>query len=94
MAFNLALAVRARLRDKGFFDHREEPNMAQYLDLVAIGTVADRALLLNVNRIMVREGMKRMKSPQRRGIAALKEVSRINGALNSGDIGFKDSPPA
>ncbi len=92
VAFNLALAVRARLREKGFFDHREEPNMAQYLDLVAIGTVADRAPLVNVNRIMVREGIKRMESPKRLGIGALKEVSRINGGINSGDIGYRIGP--
>lgn len=92
VAFNLALAVRARLREKGFFDRREEPNMAHYLDLVAIGTVTDRVPLVNVNRIMVREGMKRMTSPARPGIEALKKVSGINGGLNSGDISYRIGP--
>lgn len=92
VAFNLALAVRARFREKGFFDSCPEPNMAQYLDLVAIGTVADRTPLVSVNRIMVREGMKRMNSPHRRGISALREVSRINGDISSGDIGYRIGP--
>ncbi len=92
VAFNLALAVRANLREKGFFDSREEPNMAQYLDLVAIGTVVDRVPLAGANRIMVREGIRKMRLSQRPGIEALKEVSRINGGLNSDDIAFRIGP--
>ncbi len=92
VAFNLALAVRARLRENGFFDRREEPNMAQYLDLVAIGTITDRVPLSGTNRIMVKEGIKRMKSSKRPGIEALKKVSRINGGLNSDDIGYRIGP--
>ena len=92
VAFNLALAVRASLREKGFFDSCDEPNMAQYLDLVAIGTVTDRVLLAGANRIMVREGIRRMQPSKRPGIIALKEVSRINGGLNSDDIAFRIGP--
>ncbi|QMU55652.1 MAG: single-stranded-DNA-specific exonuclease RecJ [Candidatus Mycalebacterium zealandia] len=92
VAFNLALAVRARLREKGFFDSRTEPNMAHYLDLVAIGTVTDRVPLTGANRIMVKEGIKRMKTPDRPGIEALKTVSRINGGFNSGDIAYRMGP--
>lgn len=92
VAFNLALAVRARLRENGFFDSREEPNMAHYLDLVAIGTVTDRVPLEGANRIMVKEGIKRMKARARPGIEALKKVSRINGSMNSGDIGYRIGP--
>ncbi|WP_462136862.1 single-stranded-DNA-specific exonuclease RecJ [Candidatus Mycalebacterium sp.] len=92
VAFNLALAVRARLREKGFFDSRTEPNMAHYLDLVAIGTVTDRVPLAGANRIMVKEGIKRMKTAERPGIEALKKVSRINGGFNSGDIAYRMGP--
>ena len=92
VAFNLALALRARLRENGFFDSREEPNMARYLDLVAIGTVTDRVPLEGVNRIMVREGIRRMADSGRPGIEALKKVSRIYGPPDSGDIGFRMGP--
>lgn len=92
VAFNLALALRARLRENGFFDSKEEPNMARYLDLVAIGTVTDRVPLEGVNRIMVREGLRRMVESDRPGIEALKKVSRINWPPTSSDIGFRMGP--
>lgn len=89
--FNLAIALRRALRDSGFFKG-EEPNLGDYLDLVALGTIADCASLTNVNRIFAKEGMKRMSNPRRHGIAALKEVSGIGGEINSYDVGFKLSP--
>ncbi len=91
VVFNLILAFRKFLRDKGFFKD-VEPNLADYLDIVALGTVADCVPLVNSNRIMVREGMKRMDRSKRCGIKALKEVSGLNGSVNSYDIGFKLAP--
>src|SRR3990170_4877724 len=105
--YNLAIALRRALRESGFFrkarpepasssgetaHDRNEPNLGDYLDLVALGTVSDCASLTNVNRILVKEGMKRMLSPKRPGITALKEVSGIEGEVNSYDIGFKLGP--
>ncbi|HLE24747.1 MAG TPA: single-stranded-DNA-specific exonuclease RecJ [Thermodesulfobacteriota bacterium] len=105
--YNLAIALRRALRESGFFrkarpepasssgetaHDRNEPNLGDFLDLVALGTVADCASLTNVNRILVKEGMKRMLSPKRPGMIALKEVSGIEGEVNSYDIGFKLGP--
>jgi len=89
--FNLAIALRRVLRDSSFFKNNE-PNLGDYLDLVALGTVADCASLTNVNRIFVKEGIKRMLSPKRPGIVALKEVSGIREGVDSYDIGFKLGP--
>ncbi len=89
--FNLAIALRRALRDEGFFK-RDEPNLGDYLDLVALGTVADCASLTNVNRIFVKEGIKKMFYSKRPGIIALKEVSGIETEVNSYDIGFKLGP--
>ncbi len=89
--FNLVVALRRSLRDSGFFK-KEEPNLGDYLDLVALGTIADCASLTNVNRIFAKEGMKRMSNPRRPGIAALKEVSGVGGEVNSYDVGFKLGP--
>ncbi|MGI9533876.1 MAG: single-stranded-DNA-specific exonuclease RecJ [Thermodesulfobacteriota bacterium] len=91
VVFNLVVAFRRFLRDKGFFKD-DEPNLADYLDLVALGTVADCAPIVNVNRIMVKEGVRRMGNPKRIGIKVLKDVSGINGAVNSYDLGFKLGP--
>ncbi|MEW6146013.1 MAG: single-stranded-DNA-specific exonuclease RecJ [Thermodesulfobacteriota bacterium] len=89
--FNLAVALRRALREDGFF-RQGEPNLADYLDLVALGTVADCAPLMDVNRIFVKEGIKRMENPKRTGVLALKEASSITGAVNTYDLGFKLGP--
>jgi len=89
--FNLVIALRRFLRDNGFFGE-EEPNLGDFLDLVALGTVADCAPLVNINRIFVKEGIKRMHEPKRAGIRALKEVSFIDGQVRSSDLGFRLGP--
>ncbi len=89
--FNLVIALRRALRDEGFFKNGE-PNLGDYLDLVALGTVADCAPLLDVNRILVKEGLKRMESPKRLGVKALKEASSIKAEVTSFDLGFKLGP--
>ena len=89
--FNLAIALRRALREEGYFGENE-PNLGDYLDLVALGTVADCAPLINVNRILVKEGIKRISSSKRLGIKALKKVSSLNGEVDSFDIGFKLGP--
>ncbi len=89
--FNLVIALRRSLRDRGFFQ-KGEPNLGNYLDLVALGTVADCAPLLNINRIFVKEGIKRMQVPRRSGLMALKEVSMLDGEISSTDIGFRLGP--
>ena len=89
--FNLVIALRRALRDEGFFKEAE-PNLGDYLDLVALGTVADCAPLLDVNRILVKEGIKRMENPKRIGVRALKEASSVKGEVTSYDLGFKFGP--
>jgi single-stranded-DNA-specific exonuclease len=89
--FNLVIALRRALRDEGFFKNGE-PNLGDYLDLVALGTVADCAPLLDVNRILVKEGIKRMHKPKRLGVRALKEASSVKGEVTSYDLGFKFGP--
>ncbi|MEQ9618203.1 MAG: single-stranded-DNA-specific exonuclease RecJ [Deltaproteobacteria bacterium] len=89
--FNLAVALRRALREDGFFKDGE-PNLADYLDLVALGTVADCAPLMDVNRILVKEGIKRMHSPKRIGVIALKEASSVKSEVSSYDLGFKLGP--
>lgn len=92
VAFNLALALRRTLREEGFFETVEEPNMGDFLDLVSLGTVSDRVPVGNVNRIMLKEGLKRMRSPKRLGLWALKEVSGIGDGIEVFDLGFRLGP--
>lgn len=92
VAFNLALALRRTLREDGFFETVEEPNMGDFLDLVSLGTISDRVPVGNVNRIMLKEGLKRMRSPKRLGLWALKEVSGIGDGIEVFDLGFRLGP--
>lgn len=92
--FYVMAALRARLRDCGWFSGRGEPNLAELLDLVALGTVADLVPLDRNNRILVRHGVQRVRSGLARpGIAALCGVAgRKPERLSAGDLGFALAP--
>lgn len=94
VAFYLMLAVRSRLRDTNWFDSHAEPNLADCLDLVAIGTVADLVPLDYNNRILVSEGLKRLRAGAcSTGIRKLIEISgRSRFNLTSQDIAFAVAP--
>ncbi len=92
LAFNLIMALRAALREKGFWKAGEEPNIKRYLDLVALGTVADMAPLVGVNRTFVTHGLKELSLGKRVGISALKEVSGNQGEVGVGVVGFQIAP--
>lgn len=88
--FYVMLALRAELRERGFFAERPEPNFASLLDLVALGTVADVVKLDRNNRILVSQGLKRMRAGQLQpGLAALfKAASRDPKKATAMDLGF------
>lgn len=96
VAFYLLLALRSALRDAGWFSKHQiaEPNLAEYLDLVALGTVADVVPLDHVNRILVKQGLARINGGQAcAGILALIDVAkRIPGNLSASDLGFSVAP--
>ncbi len=94
--FYVMLALRARLRAGGWFASRAipQPNLARMLDLVALGTVADVVPLDYNNRILVAQGLKRMRQGQCcAGIRALLEVAgRDLGRITASDLGFVIGP--
>ncbi|CAA0123357.1 Single-stranded-DNA-specific exonuclease RecJ [Halioglobus japonicus] len=92
--FYIMLALRAELRERGWFAQRAEVNLAQYLDLVALGTVADVVPLDRNNRILVAEGLRRIRAGHcRPGILALLEVaSRRCATVVASDLGFVVAP--
>lgn len=95
VAFYLMLALRKTLRERGWFnDARAEPNLANYLDLVALGTLADLVPLDYNNRILINEGMNRIRAGSCcSGIKALIEISNKNiSEMTSTDIGFVIAP--
>lgn len=92
--FYVMLALRARLREQGAFAAGEVPNLAELLDLVALGTVADVVPLDHNNRILVAQGLARIRQGRCcAGISALIGVARRRqNDLTAGDLGFALGP--
>lgn len=94
--FYVMLALRAELRERGWFERRKlaVPNLAQLLDLVALGTVADVVVLDHLNRILVSQGLARIrKGVGCAGINALLEVAgRQRHRVVAADMGFAVGP--
>lgn len=93
VAFNLVAALRAHLRENGHWNNKKEPNLKKYLDLTALGTIADIVPLLETNRLFAHFGLKELTTSNRPGIRALKKVSAIDdGEINAGKVGFQLAP--
>ena len=96
VVFYLLASLRSFLRERGWFAAQglPEPNMAAYLDLVALGTVADVVGLDRNNRILVNEGLKRIRLGRAcAGIMALLEIGkRRRETLVASDLGFAVGP--
>ncbi len=94
VAYYLLSVLRARLREAGWFAQRQEPNMADYLDLVALGTVADVVPLDRNNRILIAQGLRRIRAGRARpGILALCQIAkREPNRLTASDLGFALGP--
>ncbi|AWQ17578.1 ssDNA exonuclease RecJ [Pantoea ananatis] len=95
VAFYLMMALRAHLRTQGWFGvTRSEPNLADLLDLVALGTVADVVPLDANNRILVWQGLSRIRAGKcRPGIKALLEIANRDARqLAASDLGFALGP--
>ncbi len=91
LAFKLAHALLKRGRQLGIqaafgFDLR------QFLDLVALGTIADLVPLTGENRILVSAGLERLNTSDRLGLVALKKVAQITGAVGVYEVGFQLAP--
>ena len=92
--FYVLLALRARLRDEGALTAQTQPRLNELVDLVALGTVADVVKLDKNNRILVSQGLKRIREGRTHpGIAALFNVARCSmGNASARDFGFRIGP--
>ncbi len=81
IAFNFLIALRGALRKEGFWKNGSYPNLKEYLDIVALGTIGDVAPLIDENRIFAKIGLELITEGKRPGIKALKEVSGIDGQI-------------
>ncbi len=92
--FYVLIALRIKLREFGHFLTKPEPCLSQLLDYVALGTVADVVILDDINRILVHQGLLRIRSGQcHAGILALLKVAgKNNQTLTTADLGFAIAP--
>jgi single-stranded-DNA-specific exonuclease len=92
--FYVMLALRAELRSRGAFATKPEPNLTELLDLVALGTVADLVKLDDNNRILVDQGLRRIRAGK--GSPAIFALMRLAGRdssrVGAQDLGFSVGP--
>ncbi len=91
LAFKLAHALLKHGRTVGL-PGAAEFDLRPYLDLVALGTIADLVPLIGENRILVSAGIERLNSTQRPGLIALKKVAGIDGEVGGYEVGFQLAP--
>lgn len=92
VAFLLLVAVNRELRSRGFFAGRSEPDIKQWLDIVALGTVCDVVPLTGVNRALVAQGLKIMAGRRNIGISAVLDIARSEERPNAYSCGYIVGP--
>ena len=89
VVFMTVVAVNRLLRQKGFYtDKLPEPDLKQWLDLVALGTVCDVVTLLGLNRAFVTQGLKIIASRRNLGLKTLADSANINEKPDAYHLGF------
>jgi len=92
LAYLLAVALNRALRDAGWYRERSEPDLLQWLDLVALGTVCDVVPLKGLNRALVAQGLKVARRGDNTGLKALAAVAAANGPVDAYQLGFVLGP--
>jgi single-stranded-DNA-specific exonuclease len=94
VAFLLVVALNRSLRAGGFYARagRTEPNLMAFLDLVALGTVADVVPLTGLNRALVSQGIKVLAKRENAGLRALADVAKLDEAPAAYHLGFVLGP--
>jgi single-stranded-DNA-specific exonuclease len=92
VSFVALVGVTRVLRQRGWFQRRPEPNLLDWLDLVALGTVCDVVPLTGLNRAFVAQGLRVMANRQNIGLAALADVARLAERPSTYHLGFVLGP--
>ena len=93
VTFVTIVATNRVLRERGWYvSPRTEPDLLQWLDLVALGTICDVVPLVGLNRALVSKGLLTLARRQNRGIAALADVARLGGPIAPYHLGFVIGP--
>ncbi len=89
LVFLFLMALRSRLRDRGI---APLPNLKRYLDLAALGTIADIVPMTGTNRLIVKYGLQELGSTSRPGLRALMDKASVTAPINVGHVGFRIAP--
>ena len=92
VAFLLVVALNRALRESGWYRERPEPDLLQWLDLVALGTVCDVVPLTGVNRALVAQGIKVAKQGANAGLRALAAIGEVREPIGAYHLGFVLGP--
>ena len=92
VVFLFLVALNKTLRDQNFWQNKSEPNLMQYLDLVAFGTVCDVVKLTGVNRLLVKSGLKQMRLGQNVGLDALARQINLEESPSTYHLGYLMGP--
>src|SRR4051812_33340446 len=92
VAFLLAVAVNRALREAGWYGARPEPDLLQWLDLVALGTVCDVVPLTGINRALVAQGIRVARQMRNAGLRALAAVGGVTTPIDAYHLGFVLGP--
>ncbi|TAE34147.1 MAG: single-stranded-DNA-specific exonuclease RecJ [Alphaproteobacteria bacterium] len=92
VVFLLLIALNARLRTMGYFSTRSEPNLMQWLDLVAIGTICDVVSLTTLNRAYAAQGLRVASYRRNMGLTALLDHAGVHGEITAYHAGFVIGP--
>lgn len=94
VSFLLVIALNRALRESGFYEsaNKAEPDLRQWLDLVALGTVCDVVPLTGCNRALVTQGVKITAALRNPGLAALTQVASVKGRIDAYHLGFVFGP--
>jgi len=92
VVFLFIVALNKILRESGFWEGKEEPNLIKYLDLVAFGTVCDVVKLQGVNRLFVKSGLKQLAQCQNIGLIALARQAGLDAPPTTENLGYAMGP--
>lgn len=92
VTFLFLVALRTELRNNDWFNEVPEPNLMDFLDIVALGTACDLMHLIPLNRAFIRHGLKLIRNGSNHGISALIEASKIKCNVQSHHLGYTIGP--
>ncbi len=92
MTFLFIVAINRALRENDWYKDKQEPNLMQWLDLVALGTICDVVPLKTLNRAFVHQGLKIMARRQNKGITALTDIAKVSEPPSTYHAGFIIGP--